>query len=98
MAYFELPTNYQCIVPNATDTQFYAYNSRTRDTFVLTGYEWRLNTHVSFNYDQDLSQYNCYTSEKLVPTSVLNSFVLPSCIIVLCFFALIIKMFMGVKR
>lgn len=98
MAYFELPTNYQCIVPNATDTQFYAYNSRSRDTYVLTGFDWRLTAHASFNYDQDLSQYNCYTAEKLVPTSVLLSFVLPATLFVLCFFALILKMFMGVKR
>lgn len=98
MDYFKLPTGYDCIVPNATDTQFYAYNRRVRDTFVLTGFDWRLNTHTTFNYDQDLSQYNCYSGEKLVPTSVLTSCILPATIIVLCFFSLILKMFMGVRR
>lgn len=98
MDYFKLPTGYDCIVPNASDTQFYAYKSRARDTYVLTGYDWRLNTHTTTNYDQDLTQYNCYVSDKLVPTSVLNNMILPAVIVVLCFFSLVLKMFMGVRR
>lgn len=97
---FELPTGYSCIVPaSATSSStIYAYTSRSRDTFDLLGFDWVKTRHVTYNYDQDLSSYLCLDQSKLVPTSVLESFVLPATLIVLCFFAIIIKMYMGVKR
>lgn len=100
MDYFKLPTGYRCIVPASAGSQttIYAYNLRERDTYDLVGYEWVKTRHVTYNYDQDLSSYLCLTQEKLVPTSTLDVFVLPATLLVICFFNLILKMFMGVRR
>ena len=100
MDYFKLPENYQCIVPASTSSQtsIYAYNARERDQYDLVGYNWVKTRHQTYNYDQDLSTLICLNQEKLVPTDTLNSFILPATIFVICFFNLILKMFMGVRR
>ena len=100
MAYFELPTGYRCLTPaSATSEQtIYAYNSRERDTYDLIGFDWVKTRHLTYNYDQDLSSYQCLTQSKLVPTTVLQSMILPATLIVICFFTIILNMFMGVRR
>lgn len=100
MDYFKLPTGYRCIVPasSTSQTQLFAYNNRERDTYDLVGFDWVKTRHVTYTYDQDLSSYLCLNQEKLVPTPVLEAFVLPAAIFVICFFNLILKMFMGVRR
>lgn len=100
MDYFKLPTGYRCIVPASATTQnsIYAYNLRERDTYDLVGFDWVKTRHNTYTYDQDLSQYICLTQEKLVPTDVMSNFILPAVILVVVFFGLILKMFMGVKR
>lgn len=97
---FELPTGYQCIIPASTTSQttIYAYNLRERDRYDLIGFDWVKTQHNSFNVNQDLSSYICLTQEKLVPTDALLGFVLPATLIVLAFFNIILKMFMGVRR
>lgn len=97
---FKLPTGYECIVPvvAGSETQIYAYDARRRDTYDLINFEWIKTRHITTNYDQDLSSFDCLPLDTLVPNSIRASFVLPSVIIVLCFFYLILKMFMGVRR
>lgn len=97
---FEIPQGYSCVVPaySSASNSLYAYNSRVRDTYDLIGFNWVRTRHLTTNYDQDLSSYECLTVDKVVPSEVLVHFVLPATLIVLCFFALIIKMFMGVRR
>lgn len=100
MDYFKLPTGYACIVPASTTSQttIYAYNSRERDRYDLIGFDWVKTQHTTYNNPQDLSSYLCLSQEKLVPTDTLNLCILPATILVLCFFNLILKMFMGVRR
>lgn len=97
---FELPTGYSCIVPASTTSQttIYAYNRRIRDRFDLIGFDWVKTQTTSYSYDQDLSSLLCLTQEKLVPTDVGVHFVLPAVILVLAFFSVVMKMFMGVRR
>lgn len=97
---FKLPTGYQCIVPAYSSAQnsLYAYNSRSRDTYDLIGTDWVRTRRLTYSYDQDLSGFDCLSMDKLVPTDITFMLVLPATILVICFFNLILKMFMGVRR
>lgn len=97
---FDLPSGYSCVVPafSGATNSLYAYTSRSRDTFDLVGFNWVKTRHITYNYDQDLSSYVCLTVDKVIPSEVQVGFILPATIIVLCFFNIILKMFMGVRR
>lgn len=95
---FELPDTYNCLVPTTSQTQIYAYTSRSRDTYDLVGFDWVLTRHVSYNYDQDLSQYNCLDTTHVVPASIKVEFVLPAMLFVLYFFYVVYGVIMGRTR
>lgn len=97
---FNLPEGYSCIVPASatSDTTLYAYKSRQRDTYDLIGFDWVKTRQVDYTYNVDLSGYFCLDSTTVVPSSIKAQFILPASLFVLAFFAIILKMFMGVRR
>lgn len=92
---FEVPSGYDCITTSG-GTTLTAYTNNSRDTFTLIGFDWVKTQH--YTGSQNYSNLVCYEGAKIIPSSVQVEFVLPAVIIMLCFFKVILNMFMGVRR
>lgn len=99
MNYFELPTGYNCLQVSGTGQQVTARTSNYSDTYILNGFKWVQIDRVYYNgsYHSNSCSFN-YTDKYFVPPSLQSAFVLPATIIVLAFFTVIYKMFMGIRR
>lgn len=99
MNYFELPTGYNCLQVSSTGSQVTARSSNYSDTYILNGFKWVQVDRVYYNgsYHSNSCTYN-YTDKYFVPPNLQSAFVLPATIIVLAFFTIIYKMFMGIRR
>lgn len=93
---FELPTGFDCIVPSDHGYTITAYTPTQRSTYQLIGFDW-VETNRYYT-TQSYSNVYCYTGPIMVPADVKVQFVLPAVIIVLCFFHVIMNMYMGVRR
>lgn len=92
---FAVPSGYDCITTSGGNT-LSAYGGGFRDTYTLIGFDWVKTAHSNYNYGYGDSV--CYAGDKIIPSSIQAEFILPAVIIVLCFFKLILNMFMGVRR
>ena len=98
MNYFELPTGYNCLQVSTLGNMITARTSNYSDTYILNGFKW---VQVERNYFSGHYSNTCtynFTEKYFVPPSLQSAFVLPATIIVLAFFTVIYKMFMGIRR
>lgn len=93
--WFERPSNYDCVVRNS-DTQLYGYRNNVRDTFIPNGLYWQKTATSSYNTIPNGSV--CLSDSPVYPSALLSPLLVSATLVVLCFFSLIIKMFMGVRR
>lgn len=98
MNYFELPTGYNCLQVSSTGQHVTARNSNYSDSYILNGFKWVQIDRVYYTGSYSNSCTYNYTDKYFVPPNLQSAFVLPSTIIVLAFFIVIYKMFMGIRR
>lgn len=94
---FELPTGYECLVPSAQGYTVTAYKPNQRSTYQLIGFDW-IETARVYSTSLTYPTVACYEQSQLVPADVKVQFILPAVLIILCFFKVIMNMFMGVRR
>lgn len=97
MDMFKLPTGYDCIQVYSGGNLISARKYGSQDTFALNGFNWVQIDHADTSHYSSSCSYN-YIGEYFVPGSIQAFFVLPATIIVLAFFTVIYKMFMGIRR
>lgn len=92
---YDLPSGYSCITRSNDGNYLYAYSGSTRDTYGINGFSWQ--KIASSDYNTIPSSAVCLSGNQY-PNEMVNSLILPATIIVLCFFGVILNMFMGVRR
>lgn len=94
---FKLPSGYDCIQVYSGGSLISARKYGSQDTFALNGFDWVQIDHADTSHYSSSCSYN-YPGQYFVPGSIQAFFVLPATIIVLAFFTVIYKMFMGIRR
>lgn len=94
---FKLPEGYDCIQVYSAGNMISARRYNSQDTYVLNGFKWVQIDHQDTGYHSPSCSYN-YLDKYFVPSSVQPFFILPAVIIVLSFFIVVYKMFMGIRR
>ena len=94
---FKLPSGYDCIQVYSGGSLISARKYGSQDTFALNGVDWVQIDHADTSHYSSSCSYN-YPGQYFVPGSIQAFFVLPATIIVLAFFTVIYKMFMGIRR
>lgn len=94
---FKLPSGYDCIQVYSGGSLISARKYGSQDTFALNGFDWVQIDHADTSHYSSSCSYN-YPGQYFVPGSIQAFFVLPATIIVLSFFTVIYKMFMGIRR
>jgi len=94
---FKLPSGYDCIQVYSGGSLISARKYGSQDTYALNGFDWVQIDHADTSHYSSSCSYN-YPGQYFVPGSIQAFFVLPATIIVLAFFTVIYKMFMGIRR
>lgn len=97
MDMFKLPTGYECIQVYSAGNMISARKYGSNDTYVLNGFKWEQIDHQDTGHYYGSCSYN-FPGKYFVPGSIQAFFVLPATIIVLAFFTVLYKMFMGIRR
>lgn len=95
MAWFELPTGYDCVT-RQSDTTLYAYGNGDRDTYTINGFTW-LKTGTSSQSWSGVPDNAICQSTAQIPSAFVPSFVLVGSAFVLAFFILVYKIFGKVR-
>ena len=94
---FKLPSGYDCIQVYSGGSLISARKYGSQDTYALNGFDWVQIDHADTSHYSSSCSYN-FPGQYFVPGSIQAFFVLPATIIVLAFFTVIYKMFMGIRR
>lgn len=97
MDMFKLPSGYDCLQVYSAGNMISARKYGSQDTYVLNGFNWVQIDHQDTSHYSNTCSYN-FPGKYFVPSSVQPFFILPAVIIVLSFFIVVYKMFMGIRR